>query len=96
MPAYCLFDNLEVTDPAALKEYTSRVVPVVEQFGGRYVVLGGAVDRVEGDWAPAFPVMIEFPSLAHARRWYGSAEYRELKALRQSAGRYNGVFMAGL
>ena len=96
MPAYCLFDNLEVTDPVALKEYTSRVVSVVEQFGGRYVVLGGAVDRVEGDWAPTFPVMIEFPSLAHARRWYGSAEYRELRALRQSAGRYSGVFMAGL
>jgi hypothetical protein len=28
MSAYCFFDNLEVTDPAKLEEYKSRVAPV--------------------------------------------------------------------
>ena len=96
MPTYCLFDNIEVTDPAKLEEYKERAAPVVVQYGGRYVVLGGKVDRVEGDWQPVFPVIIEFPSLAQAHRWYNSKEYRELKALRLSAVKSSAVFIEGL
>ena len=53
---YCLFDNLEETDQARLEEYKHRVAPIVHQFGGRYVVLGGHVDLVEGDWASTIAV----------------------------------------
>lgn len=96
MSAYCLFDNLEVIDAEKMEDYKQRVRPVVEQYGGRYVVIGGAMERMEGSWQPAFPVMIEFPSLDQARRWYDSPEYRDLKALRLSAVRSNAVFMEGL
>ena len=96
MSAYCFFDNLEVTDAAKLEEYKNRVAPVVEKYGGRYIVLGGKMDVVEGDWQPVFPVIIEFPSLEQAHRWYASDEYRELKALRLSAVRSNAVFIEGL
>ena len=97
MPAYCYFDNLEVNDPAALEEYKRRVAPVVEAFGGRYVVLGGDIDVVEGAWKPVFPVMIEFPTMDAARRWYHSAEYRDIKAIRLGATRSNGIiFGSGL
>ena len=63
MAAFCLFDNLEVLDGAKLEDYKRQVRPVVEKYGGRYVVLGGKVDLMEGQWQPTFPVMIEFPSL---------------------------------
>lgn len=96
MSAYCLFDNLEVIDSAKLEEYKKRALPVVEQYGGRYVVLGGKFDLVEGEWEPTFPVMIEFPSLEQAHRWYDSDEYRDLKALRLSAVRSNAVFIEGV
>jgi uncharacterized protein (DUF1330 family) len=96
MSAYCLFDNLEVHDVSKLETYKSRVAAVVQQYGGRYVVLGGKVDLMEGTWRPTFPVMIEFPSLDQAHRWYDSREYRELKELRLSAGRFNAVFIEGL
>lgn len=96
MPTYCLFDNLEVRDPAKLEEYKSRVGPIVERHGGRYVVVGGRTEAVEGQWRPTYPVMLVFPSLEHAHRWYDSEEYRELKSLRLSAVRSNGVFMEGL
>ena len=96
MSAYCFFDNLEVTDAAKLEEYKNRVAPVVEKYGGRYIVLGGKMDVVEGDWQPVFPVIIEFSSLEQAHRWYASDEYRELKALRLSAVRSNAVFIEGL
>lgn len=96
MPAYCLFDNLEVIDAAKLEEYKSRVAPVVEKYGGRYVVLGGKVELMEGQWRPTFPVMIEFPNLDRARQWYFSDEYRELKELRLSAVKSNAVLLEGL
>jgi len=96
MSAYCVFDNLEVVDSAKLDEYRSRVLPVVERYGGRYIVVGGKMDIVEGNWKPTFPVIIEFPGLEQAYRWYGSDEYRELKALRLSAVRSNAVFIEGL
>ena len=96
MATYCLFDNVEVLDPEKLEEYARRVAPIVAQYGGRYVVLGGQVDLVEGDWQPTHPVMLEFPSLEQAHRWYSSDEYRDLKALRLSAVRSNAVFIEGL
>jgi uncharacterized protein (DUF1330 family) len=96
MAAFCFFDNLEVTNQAALDEYARRVAPVVQTYGGRYIVLGGQVDIVEGTWQPTYPVILEFPSLEQAHRWYDSDEYRELKALRLSAVRCNAVFIEGV
>jgi uncharacterized protein (DUF1330 family) len=95
MPAYVLFDNLEVHDPAALEEYARRVAPLVEAHGGRYVALGGPVEVLEGTWSPTFPVLIEFPSLEAARRWYSSEEYRDIKAIRLRATRSSGVLLGG-
>ncbi len=96
MPAYCILDIREIIDPAGLEAYRGRVRATVEQYGGRYLFVGGRFEVVEGDWRPTFPVLIEFPSPAHARRWYGSDEDRRLKALRLAATRRHAVFMEGL
>lgn len=96
MSAYCLFDNLEVIDPVKLEEYKRHTEPIVEQYEGRYIVGGGRVEVVEGDWRPIFPVMSEFPSLKQAHRWYDWEEYRELKALRLSAVKSSAVFIEGI
>jgi uncharacterized protein (DUF1330 family) len=40
-------------------------------------------------------VVLEFPSLAQARRWYESEEYREPKAIRLAASNANLVFVDG-
>ena len=95
MPAYGFFDVLEVTDAGKLEQYRQAVAATVEQHGGRYLSVGGACEIVEGTWRPAFPVLIEFPSLEHARRWYGSEAYRDLKTLRLAATRGNAVFIDG-
>ena len=78
-----------------MQEYRARINAVVESFGGRYVVVGGPVQVVEGSYQPVFPVMIEFASLAEARRWYDSEEYRELKVMRLASTVSNAFFMEG-
>jgi uncharacterized protein (DUF1330 family) len=96
MSAYCFVDVLRVKDAAKLEEYRGRVGPVVEKFGGRYLVAGGKSEVAEGQWRPTFPVIVEFPSLEQAHRWYGSNDYRDLKALRLAATDSNLVFIEGV
>lgn len=96
MSAYCLFDNVAVNNPAKLEEYKNKVLPVVEKYGGKYVLLGGNTEVVEGQWKPVYPVMIEFPDMELAKKWYYSEDYKALKALRLSAVTSNGVIMEGL
>lgn len=96
MSAYVIFENLEVTDPVQLDEYKHLVPATVARHGGRYVVRGGALAVLEGFWAPIFPVMIEFPSVEAARRWYDSPEYRPLRAMRVAALRSNTVLVEGV
>lgn len=93
MPAYCFFDVLEVTDPEKLERYRNGVLKTVELYGGRYLLVGGKCDIVEGQCRPGLPVLIDFPSLEQAHPWYDSNEYRELKALRLSATKCKPVFM---
>ena len=71
-----------VTDPAGFEEYRQLVPATIQQYGGRYVVRGGAAETLEGDWQPKRVVVLEFPSLEQAKRWYNSEEYRGPKALR--------------
>ncbi|MFC4720817.1 DUF1330 domain-containing protein [Geojedonia litorea] len=88
---YCLFNNIEINDPEKLEEYKSKVVQSVEKFGGKYLSIGGSIRKVEGNWNPQYIVMIEFPSYELANQWYDSSEYADLKALRNIAGKYDGV-----
>ena len=95
MPAYFFVDTREIKDAAKVEEYRSRITPVVQKFGGRYLVIGGPFAVVEGSGSPVFPVLIEFPTMEEARRWYDSEDYRELKQMRLAATVSNAMFMNG-
>lgn len=95
MSAYCFFDIQAVTDQQKLAKYREGVFATVEQFGGRYLVLGGKTEIVEGSWRPVTPVIIEFPSLDQAHKWYDSPEYAPLLKLRLESTRGTAVFIEG-
>ncbi len=95
MSTYCFFDVREITDQAKVEQYLAGVFATVEQYGGRYLVLGGKSDLVEGDWQPVYPVIVEFADGEHAQRWYSSPEYEPLKALRVAGTRSSAVFLEG-
>lgn len=84
MPAY-LIANIRVTDPARFAEYRDRVAPMIAAYGGRYLIRGGAVTPVEGEPVLDRVVVLEFPDMPALRRFYDSADYAPLIALRQSA-----------
>lgn len=96
MPAYCIVDVRRVHDAEKFEDYKRRVPETIEAHGGRYLAAGGATEVVEGDWEPALPVVIEFPSLEALRLWYDSEGYRPLRALRREAADCDMVFVDGL
>lgn len=95
MAAYVIAD-VTVTDPAIMEEYRKLVPATLAAYGGRFIVRGGAHQTVEGDWKPNRLVILEFPTLEQAKRWYDSEEYREPKAMRLRAGRTNLVMIDGV
>ena len=95
MPAYVIVD-VTVTDPKEMEEYRKQVPATLAKYGGRFIVRGGAHQTLEGDWKPNRLVVLEFPSMEQARRWYDSEEYREPKAIRLRAGRANLVMVEGV
>jgi uncharacterized protein (DUF1330 family) len=93
--AYVIVD-LTVTDQALMDEYRKRVPATLAAYGGKFLVRGGAHETVEGDWKPSRVVVLEFPSLEQAKRWYRSEEYREPLAMRLRAGRANLIMVEGV
>ena len=94
MAAYFIVD-LEVTDAAGFEEYRKLVPATIETYGGRYLVRGGQVESLEGEWQPKRVVVLEFPSLEQAKRWYDSEEYRAPKALRFRTARTKLLLVEG-
>ena len=94
MPAY-LIANIEVTDPETYREYVRRVPETIAEFGGKYLVRGGEVEGLEGDWETHRLVMLEFESMERARAWWDSGAYAELKQLRRRSSRSTILLVEG-
>jgi len=95
MTAYVIAD-VEVTDPAAYEEYRKLVPATIEKYGGKYLARGGATETKEGAWKPARFVILEFPSMDQAKRWYDSPEYTPARAIRQRASKSKVLFVEGI
>ena len=86
MAAYVIGD-IEVTDQAVYEDYRKQVPAVLSKYGGKFLVRGGRVEALEGGWSPKRLVVLEFPSMEQAQKWYRSSEYAPLIKLRQKGSR---------
>jgi uncharacterized protein (DUF1330 family) len=91
-----LFANVVVTDRERFAEYLEKVPAIIARYGGRYIVRGGAVHLVEGDFDFERIVILEFPSEVAARTFYHSAEYAPLLKLREETTRSQVAFIDAL
>ncbi len=95
MAAYLIYD-VEIHDPGPYAEFMRQVKPVVEAFGGRYLVRGGAHEVLEGAWNPSRLVLFEFPDMDSARALFTSDDYAALRELRQGCSTGHVVIVQGL
>jgi uncharacterized protein (DUF1330 family) len=85
MSAYVVAE-VEVTDAERYSGYTKLTPATVARHGGRFIVRGGSTETLEGAPPPRI-VVIEFPDVAAARRWYLSPDYAEARRIREGAAK---------
>ena len=73
MPGY-VFMHADVTDPDGYEEFKSLAAAAIADHGGRYLVRGGAMQPLEGDWRSRV-ILVEFPTYAAALAFYDSDAY---------------------
>jgi uncharacterized protein (DUF1330 family) len=84
MKAYIIGD-ITVNDMERYKDYIAKAPGFVARHFGKYLVRGGDVTVVEGDWHPARMVVLEFPSMEHARAFVADPAYQAVANDRRSA-----------
>jgi uncharacterized protein (DUF1330 family) len=95
MSAYVI-SELEIRDPNTIETYRSIAAKSIAQYGGRYLVRGGAAEVAEGGPPPKNIVVVEFPSMERLREWYASPEYAEALKVRRTALDRRLIFVEGI
>lgn len=95
MAAYVIV-NVEVKDPERYEEYKRMAGRAVAEHGGRFIVRGGAAEKLEGDIAPRRMVVVEFDDIEAARAWYASPEYQPALRLRHEIAATDMILVEGV
>jgi uncharacterized protein (DUF1330 family) len=94
-PGY-LIAELDINDENMFfNEYMPRVGPVIEQFGGRFIIAADYPQVMEGDRKVRRIIMLEFESVQRAHEFYASREYQEVSSLRYKSALTHLYIMEG-
>ncbi|WP_263357556.1 DUF1330 domain-containing protein [Acidicapsa ligni] len=95
MPGYFVI-NLKVTNRQKIEEYSDEVAVLVEQYGGHYLVRGGAYDILEGEWDADRVVVVEFPNVEAVKSFHASGQYARLHQICTEGAKSNAIAVAGV
>ncbi len=94
MAVYMIIES-RVKDAAKYGQYIAQVPPIVERFGGRYLVRGGRVTPLMGGWQPERLIILQFPAEANIHQWLSSPEYQAIAPLREAGAELRAVIVEG-
>ncbi len=96
MTAYLIVEA-KLSDPACYEKYKELAQEAIKRHQGRYLVCGGAIEVLEGEWTkPERLVVVEFDSIAQAKTFYNSPEYLAARTLRKDAASMNILVVEGV
>ncbi len=95
MAAY-LIARVEVTNPEAYENYKKLAAEAIAKYEGRYLARAGNMETLEGDEESRRVVIVAFPTLEQAKKFYDSPEYQEAKAARKGAAKGQFVIVDGI
>ncbi|WP_322041938.1 DUF1330 domain-containing protein [Paraburkholderia sp. J67] len=81
MTAYAIAHLHAVEFCTDIATYLEKIDATLAPFGGRFIVHGGPVERLEGHFSGDL-IVIEFDDREHARAWYRSPAYQAILPLR--------------
>ena len=82
MPKGYIIAHITVRDADAYREYIEKDTPILEAFGGHFIVRGGRSELVEGNLHQRH-VVIEFPSYDAAMKAYEDPDYQAVADIRR-------------
>jgi uncharacterized protein (DUF1330 family) len=95
LPVYLVAD-IDVHDPETYAEYSRLAQATFEGFGEvTYLVRGGEVEVLEGDWQPKKFFIIRFEDREKAMAWYRSQPYQEAMKVRLASSTSDLVMIEG-
>ncbi|MEL6684797.1 MAG: DUF1330 domain-containing protein [Pseudomonadota bacterium] len=82
MPKGYIIGHITVNNPEAYQEYIIRDTPLIESYGGRPLVRGGASMEPEGAQFDRH-VVFEFDDYEQAKALYNDLAYQEVAQIRR-------------
>ena len=82
-----VFGLLYMESWAWYEEYLPATAKLINDHGGSYLASGVKPEMQEGAEQPSAYVLLEFPDLLSAQKWYEDPKYKPLIDLRKSGGR---------
>ncbi len=95
MPAFVIA-SVNVTNPEKYKDYQALTPGAIAAHGGKFVVRGGAMEVLEGEWPRPRAVVLQFDSIDAAKKFYHSAEYTAARAKREGAAEFSMIVVEGI
>ena len=96
MSVYMIGD-VDIYNMEEYKKYMEKVRPMIESYGGEYLIRGGEIDSLETNlWKPTRMVLVKFPNKKSAMSWYNSNEYKPYKKIRLETATSNIIIVEGI
>lgn len=95
MAAYIIVE-VRIHDPEKYESYKQLTPASLQPYGGKFVVRGGEVETLEGDWLPERIIVVKFPTKEEARQWWDSEAYSQARVIRQEAAETKMILVEGL
>lgn len=85
MPTYFMLQIRipDKTHQAFCDQYISKIKPIVEGFGGEYLIRSEQIKNMLGAWQPDRMIVIQFENKEKLKACFSSPEYRAVAGLRE-------------
>ncbi len=87
--------QVNIINEESYKEYVKKTTPIVNKYGGEFIIRGGKYLKVLGNWNYMRTVVIKFPSYEKAIEWYNSNEYIPVRKIREDNSEGNVIIIEG-
>ena len=92
MRVYLIID-IEIRDGEKYREYIEQAKPIIESFGGHYIVREGKITPLSDEWKPERIVIIEFKDKESLRECFSSEKYLSIKHLREESIDFSSIMI---
>lgn len=89
-PAYVISQE-NVVNAKEIERYRRAALSSLREYGGKPIAVAKRVQILEGKWTGNHTIVIRFPSLAQAKKWYSSQSYQKAIPIRKGATSFSNI-----